>query len=115
MTVKQTGKYAITVIHTLLAAYPLGPCKAGDGNVLPLHWAAKHQTHVHRFAVVMALLAAHPEATKHKDDEGCFILLHYAAMEQTGERGLTVVRALLEAFPRGATSQELEAACHCTW
>jgi ankyrin repeat protein len=74
--------------------------KACDG-VLPLHLAASCQKDKYGQAVVEALLAAYPEATREKTDEGGYLPLHLAARSQHGAHGLAVVEALLAAYPEG--------------
>ena len=64
-----------------------------------LHWAAENSSSV---AVVLALLAAYPEAAEVREEYGR-TPLHIAASDNSS---VAVVRALLAAYPEAATATD---------
>lgn len=66
----QRGEHAVTVVTSLLTAYPRGAAMRDNDGMLPLHCAAENQTGESGTAIVMALLAAFPHGGHQKDDSG---------------------------------------------
>lgn len=109
---KQQGKHAVTIVKTLLAAYPDGVKQKNKYGDLPLHDAAWKQTGEHGVTIVTLLLTAFPAGAQQKDKysvlpigyaetyntslpDSCKAMLRAAADGKWQPQGNTFVHSLL--------------------
>lgn len=91
----------VTLIETLLHAYPEGARSADQDGWLPIHCACFYGA---TETVINAILIANPKGAQSKDEDGR-LPLHYACLKGATQG---VVDVLVGAFPKGAMSKDDE-------
>jgi len=91
----------VTLIETLLHAYPDAARSADQDGWLPIHCACFYGA---TETVINAILIANPKGAQSKDEDGR-LPLHYACLKGASQG---VVDVLVGAFPKGAMSKDDE-------
>jgi len=91
----------VTLIETLLHAYPEAARSADQDGWLPIHCACFYGA---TETVINAILIANPKGAQSKDEDGR-LPLHYACLKGATQG---VVDVLVGAFPKGAMSKDDE-------